>query len=195
VKSAKPMRAHDEQIRLQGRGALHDQLRGPAFLGQRSRIERRGTGLLDRYLFQGLSGGVRAEVIRRITLYSSIGRNSRSGDAKASWNQLYGIMFADLLHTALRVDARYSQFNSPFGTGGYQSLSVSRQMRDDMRIELTGGLQTLRSTLAPSSNSHFVTSSVDWSPGRHFFSQTFFTWQRGGLANYDQVSIVLGSRF
>ena len=154
-----------------------------------------GTGLLDRYLFQGLSGGVRAEVIRRITLYSSIGRNSRSGDAKASWNQLYGIMFADLLHTALRVDARYSQFNSPFGTGGYQSLSVSRQMRDDMRIELTGGLQTLRSTLAPSSNSHFVTSSVDWSPGRHFFSQTFFTWQRGGLANYDQVSIVLGSRF
>ena len=154
-----------------------------------------GTGLLDRYLFQGLSGGVRAQVIQRITLYSSIGRNSRSGDARASWNRLHGITFADLLHTALRVDVRYSQFNSPFGTGGYRSLSVSRQMRDDMRIELTGGLQTLRSTLAPSSNSRFVTSSVDWSPGRHFFSQTSFTWQRGGLANYDQLSIVLGSRF
>jgi hypothetical protein len=154
-----------------------------------------GTGLLDRYLFQGLSGGVRAEVIKQITLYSSIGRSSRSGDAKASWNQLYGITFADLLHTAWRVDARYSQFNSLFGKGGYQALSVSRQMRNDMRVELVGGLQTLRSTMAPSTNSHFVTSSADWSPGRHFFLQTFLTWQRGGLTNYDQFSTVLGVRF
>jgi hypothetical protein len=154
-----------------------------------------GTGLLDRYLFQGLSGGARVEVLPRITLYSSIGRSSRSGDAKASWNQLYGVTFADLLHTAWRVDARYSKFNSLFGSGAYESISVSRQVREDLRMELTGGLQTLRSTLAPSSNTHFVTSSVDWSPGRHFFSQTFFTWQRGGLTNYDQFSIVLGSRF
>jgi hypothetical protein len=72
-----------------------------------------GTGLLDRYLFQGLSGGVRAEVIKQIFLYSSIGRSSRSGDAKASWNQLYGITFADLLHTALRVDALFT-INSLF---------------------------------------------------------------------------------
>jgi hypothetical protein len=154
-----------------------------------------GTGLLDRYLFQGLSGGIRAEVIRGVTVYSSLGRNSRSGDAKASWNQLYGVTFSDLLKTGYRVDTRYSQFNSLFGSGSYQSLSVSRQMHEDLRVELTGGLQTLSSTTAPSSSSHFVTSTADWSPGRHFFMQSFFTWQRGGLANYDQFSLVIGSRF
>jgi hypothetical protein len=154
-----------------------------------------GTGLLDRYLFQGLSGGVRAEVVRRITAYTNIGRSSRSGDAQASWNALYGVTFADVLRTALRVDARYSQFNSSFGQGSYEALSVSRQMGESVRVELLGGLQTLRSTTAGNSNSHFVTASGDWSPGRHFFSQAFYTWQRGGLANYDQFSIVMGSRF
>lgn len=154
-----------------------------------------GTGLLDRYLFQGLSGGVRAEIIRQVTVYANVGRSSRSGDASASWNSLYGVTFADFLRTAFRVDTRYSQFNSPFGQGSYESISVSRQMGESVRVELHGGLQTLRSTLATSSNAHFVTSSADWSPGRHLFLQTFYTWQRGGLANYDQFSIVMGSRF
>jgi len=154
-----------------------------------------GTGLLDRYLFQGLSGGVRAEVVRQITAYVTLGRSSRSGDAKASLNALYGLTFADLLRTGFRVDARYSQFNSPFGQGSYEAVSVSRQMRESVRVELMGGLQTLRSTLASNSQSHFVTSSADWSPGRHVFLQTFYTWQRGGLANYDQFSVVMGSRF
>jgi hypothetical protein len=36
-----------------------------------------GTGLLDRYLFQGLSGGVRAEAIKKVTLYANLGRSSR----------------------------------------------------------------------------------------------------------------------
>jgi hypothetical protein len=132
-----------------------------------------GTGLLDRYLFQGLSGGARVEVIRRVTVYGNVGRSSRSGDASASWNRLYGVTFADFLRTDFRVDARYSQFNSPFGQGSYESIS----------------------SLATDSNAHFVTSSADWSPGRHLFLQTFYTWQRGGLANYDQFSVVMGSRF
>ena len=93
------------------------------------------------------------------------------------------------------MDARYSQFNSPFGQGSYESISVSRQIRESFRVELLGGQQKLRSSLATDSNAHFVTSSADWSPGRHLFLQTFYTWQRGGLANYDQFSVVMGSRF
>jgi hypothetical protein len=154
-----------------------------------------GTGLLDRYLFQGLSGGVRAEPIKKITLYANLGRSSRTGDAKASWNRLYGVTMNDFLKTNWRVDARYSQFTSAIGQGNYEAISVSRQLNESMRVELLGGFQTLRSTLASNANSHFVTSSADWTPGRHLFLQTFYTWQRGGIANYDQVSIVMGSRF
>ena len=154
-----------------------------------------GTGLLDRYLFQGLSGGVRAGVLKQVTLYTSVGRSSRSGDAEASWNRLHGVTFTDLFGTAWRVDARYSRFNSAFGQGGYESLSLSRQLGNDLRVELLGGLQTLRSATAPDSSSHFVTAQTDWSPGRHLFLQTYFTWQRGGLTNYDQFSIVVGERF
>jgi hypothetical protein len=154
-----------------------------------------GTGLLDRYLFQGLSGGVRVEVVKQVTVYSSLGRSSRSGDTQASWNQLYGITLANPWQTSWRADARYSQFNSSFGRGEYEALTVSRQIQDALRIELTGGVQALRSAVAATSNSHFITSSVDWSPGRHHFMQSFFTWQRGGSTNYNQFSIVLGERF
>jgi hypothetical protein len=154
-----------------------------------------GTGLLDRYLFQGLSAGVRAQPIRNITLYTSAGRNSRSGDQKASWNQMYGITFADLFQSQFRMDARYSRFTSLFGQGDYESLSISRQLTDAMRMSVMGGIQSLRSSLTPASRSHFVTAESDWAPGRHLFFQTFFTWQRGGQLNYDQFSIVMGRRF
>jgi hypothetical protein len=154
-----------------------------------------GTGLLDRYLFQGLSGGVRAGVLKQVTLYTNVGRSSRSGDSAASWNRLHGVTFTDLFGTAWRVDARYSRFNSAFGQGDYESLSLSRQLGNDLRVELLGGLQALRSANVPDSRSHFVTAQTDWSPGRHFFLQTYFTWQRGGLTSYDQFSIVVGERF
>jgi hypothetical protein len=154
-----------------------------------------GTGLLDRYLFQGFSGGVRAEAIRNVILSASVGRSSRSGDTQASWNRLYGVTLVKLPHTDFRVDMRYSQFTSVFGQGEYESLSISRQVAENLRVELQGGVQTLHSTLAINSQSHFVTSSADWSPGRHLFLQSFYTWQRGGSANFDQFSFVMGSRF
>jgi hypothetical protein len=58
-------------------------------------------------------------------------------------------------------------------------------------------LQNLTSSLTATSvtSAHFVTSSVDFAPGRHHFMQSFFTWQRGSAANYNQFSIVLGERF
>ncbi len=154
-----------------------------------------GTGLLDRYLFQGLSGGVRAEVVRQVTLYTSLGRNNRSGDAKPSWNRLYGVTFGNLFHTGWRADMRYSRFDSIIGQGSYEAISFSRQLREDLRWELQAGFQTLRSASSTGSNSHFTTTQMDWSPGRRFFVQGGFTWQRGGLLNYDQLFFVIGERF
>lgn len=154
-----------------------------------------GTGLLDKYLFQGLSGGIRAEVVKQITLYASVGRSHRSGDTKPSWNQLYGITFGNLLHTGWRADLRYSKFDSVFGQGNYQTVSFSRQLRDDLRVELQAGFQRLHSLTAKDSSAHFAIAQVDWSPGRHVFLQSGFTWQRGGLMSYDQVFFVIGERF
>src|SRR5262249_15347901 len=38
------------------------------------------TGLLDKFLFQGLSAGVRVELPMRIAIYGNFGQSSRSGD-------------------------------------------------------------------------------------------------------------------
>ncbi|MBZ5540564.1 MAG: hypothetical protein LAN61_08610 [Acidobacteriia bacterium] len=154
-----------------------------------------GTGLLDKYLFQGLSGGVRAEVVRHVTLYTSIGRSNRTGDTKPSWNQMYGITLGRVLNTAWRADLRYSRFDSVIGQGSYESLSLSRQLREDLRWEAQAGFQRLNSLNATSATSHFATTQMDWSPGRHLFLQGGFTWQRGGLVNYDQLLFVVGERF
>ncbi len=154
-----------------------------------------GTGLLDRYLFQGLSAGVRVELPKRVSVYTSIGRSSRSGDTQGSWNQLYGLTFGDLLRTGLRADFRYSQFNSSFGRGNYRSISLSRQLLESLRWELQGGFQDFSSTFTSTTQSRFVNSLIDWAPGRLFFLQNNYTWQRGGSVNYDQVTFTLGRRF
>lgn len=154
-----------------------------------------GSGLLDRYLFQGLSGGVRAGVLKQVTLYASLGRSTRSGDTTAAWNQLYGITFGNLLRTGWRTDLRYSKFDSVFGQGEYGALSISRQIRESLRLEFQGGIQRLNSPVSGLSNSHFAISQAEWSPGRHMFLESTYTWQRGGVMNYDQVSFVIGERF
>jgi len=154
-----------------------------------------GSGLLDRYLFQGLSGGVRAEVIKKITVYANLGRNSRTGDTQASWSQLYGITFGNLLRTGWRTDLRYSKFDSVFGRGDYEAVSISRQFKDALRVEMQGGLQQLNSADSGKTSSHFALTQVEWTPGRHLFLQGSFTWQRGGIMNYDQATFVVGERF
>lgn len=154
-----------------------------------------GTGLLDRYLFQGLSGGARVELVKGISVYAGLGRSSRSGDSRNSWNQFYGVTLAEIWKTGVRADLRYSKFNSPFGDGNYRAISLSRQFRDSFRWELLGGLQNFSSTLTKTTQSHFATTSIDWSPGRIVFFQAGYTWQRGGLMNYDQMIFVAGKRF
>jgi hypothetical protein len=154
-----------------------------------------GTGLLDRYLFQGLSGGGRVNLPIKISVYTEIGQSSRSGDSKSSWNKMYGITFGDVWRTGLRADLRYSQFNSSFGSGDYKAVSLSRQLGERLNWQLQGGFQNLSSTLTQTTQTHYVSTYLDWTPGRVLFFQGGYTWQRGGTMNYDQFQFMVGKRF
>ncbi|PYX62770.1 MAG: hypothetical protein DMG78_32740, partial [Acidobacteria bacterium] len=49
------------------------------------------SNLLEKYLFQGFSGGVRVEVLKNIWVYTNLGRSSASTDKSHSLNELYGL--------------------------------------------------------------------------------------------------------
>lgn len=154
-----------------------------------------GTGLLDRYLFQGLSGGVRVNLPGKISLYTEQGKSSRSGDTSNSWNQMYGATFGELWRTGLRADLRYSKFNSSFGHGDYKAISLSRQFRESLQWQLQGGFQNFSSFLTQTTQTHFINTYLDWTPGKLLFFQAGYTWERGGAMNYDQYQFVVGKRF
>jgi hypothetical protein len=153
-----------------------------------------GTGLLDKYLFQGFSGGARVQVVSDVWTYVTLGRSSRSGDAQASWNQLYGITVGRMPWIGLHTDVHYSKFNSSFGSGSYESISFSRNFHETLRWELLVGRQSFS---APTSSyaSHFVTGNFEAALGPHYFMQTGYTWNRGGSQNYDQWLFTFGYRF
>jgi hypothetical protein len=153
-----------------------------------------GTGLLDKYLFQGFSAGARVEVVKQIFVYGSLGQSNRSGDAKASLNQMYGITFGHLPWLGLRADGHYSRFNSSFGSGSYRAFSLSRNFTDDIRLEVLAGDQKFSSLLTTDDRSRFVNTDVDFAVGAHYFAQGGFTINRGQLS-YDQWMFTLGYRF
>jgi hypothetical protein len=154
-----------------------------------------GTGLLDKYLFQGFSAGVRLEVVKQISLYTNLGESNRSGDAKRSLNQLYGITFGKVPWLGLHADAHYSKFNSSFGSGTYRAVSISRSFGDGFHLDVLGGNQSIVSTLAGNQTARFLTASADTSLGSKFFLQGGLTFYRGQLQNYDQWNFALGYRF
>jgi hypothetical protein len=154
-----------------------------------------GTGLLDRYLFQGLSGGGRVEILKGISVYTELGKSSASSDTNGSWNQLYGMTLAELWHTGIRTDVRYSKFNSSFGSGDYKAVSLTRELAPTLQFEVQAGFQNFNSTLTSTSQTHFVDSTLDWSIGKLMFFETGYTWQRGGTMNYDQMRFMIGRRF
>ncbi len=154
-----------------------------------------GTGLLDKYLFQGFSGGVRVEVVKKMSIYTDLGRSSRTGDAKTSLNQMYGITFAKLPKIGLRADAHYSRFTSSFGAGTYRAFSLSRSLGDRFHFEALGGDQSFTSSLAGNQNAKFLTTNIDTSIGALLFLQGGFTMYRGQLQNYNQSYVTLGYRF
>lgn len=154
-----------------------------------------GTGLLDKYLFQGFSGGVRIDLPKRITVYTELGRSNVSGDAKPSWNTMYGITVNDVWKTRIRLDARFSNFNSPFAQGYYRVFSASRVFHDSLQFQLQAGMQSFFSPVSKDSGSRFVNAQVEFAVGRHYFLDGGLTVSRGVYQNYNQVFTTFGYRF
>jgi hypothetical protein len=154
-----------------------------------------GTGLLDKFLFQGLSGGVRVEVLKQIWLYTDIGKSNRTGDPTSSLNQLYGITFGKVPWIKMRADGHYSKFDSSFGSGTYEAVSLSRNLNDSMFMQILAGDQKFSSQYTSNSQSKFVTSNLDFNVGAHYFLQGGFTISRGATMDYDQWMFTLGYRF
>jgi hypothetical protein len=154
-----------------------------------------GTGLLDQYLFQGVSAGARVEVLKPISLYAQLGESSRTGDAKRSINQLYGLSFVKVPWLGVNADLHYSKFASSFAVGTYRAVSLSRTFGDRIHINVLGGDQSVLSALAGNQTARFLTATSDTSIGARFFMQGGLTFYRGQLQNYDQWSFTLGYRF
>lgn len=153
-----------------------------------------GTGLLDKYLFQGFSAGGRVEVGNQIWLSTTLGRSSGTGDAKSSLNEMYGITFGRLPWVKLRADAHYARFNSSFGNGSYEAVSLSRQVSDRLRLEALIGQQRFASPITANNNSRFVTGTIETTLGPRYYLQSSFTTNRGDMS-YDQMMFSIGYRF
>ena len=153
-----------------------------------------GTGLLDKYLFQGFSAGGRVEVWNQVWLSTNLGCSSGTGDARTSLNEMYGITFGRVPWVKLRADVHYARFNSSFGNGSYKAFSLSRQMSDRLRLEVLLGQQNFASALTMNTRGRFITGTVETTLGPHYYLQGNFTTNRGDMS-YDQVMFSIGYRF
>ena len=153
-----------------------------------------GTGLLDQYLFSGISGGVRVEVTDQLTANVNLGTSRRNGDMSHAVNQAYGVTWKRLPVLDLRFDVHVSSFSSSFGTGSYESAGVTRELSDQLRVQFQAGLQNTKSAYASQSLARFFNSMIDWQIGRHYFLMANWLNYRGFSQNYDQISFSLGYR-
>jgi hypothetical protein len=151
--------------------------------------------LLDKYLFQGFSGGARVNIVKQIAIYTELGRSNRTGDSSTALNDMYGITFGRVPWVELRADVHYSHFNSSFGSGSYRAASLSRNINERLRLEILAGDQAFISTLAGNQTAKFVTTTVENDIGSYFFTQGGFTVYRGQQQNYNQWMLMLGYRF
>jgi hypothetical protein len=154
-----------------------------------------GTGLLDRFLYQGLNAGARAQLPWHLVGYGSLGKSNDSGDKKDSLNELFGLTATRIWKTGFGLDARYSKFDSAFASGTYRTLTLNRDIGQRFRLDLMGGRYDYNSSLAATSNSIYVNALFDVDLGAKLFFQSAFTTQRGGTADYNQWTTVLGYRF
>lgn len=153
------------------------------------------TGLVDKLLFQGLSAGVRVDLPEHVTLYTNIGRSTKSGDARSSLNGMFGVTLGKIWKIGVRADFRYSQFDSAFGSGDYRSISFSRNMGDRLHWEIQTGTQAFRSPLTADDGSTFVNTTLDLSLGLRYFIEGGYTIHRGHTQNIDQWFSTFGYRF
>lgn len=153
------------------------------------------TGVLNQYLFTGLSGDIRFEFPKHISLYGSLGKSNASGDSKTAWNQAIGISFANIWRTGLFLDAHYTKFNSSFGSGEYYAASLSKNLTDTLHLQILGGKQNFVSTFTNNTNATFLNATLDYSFARRYFVEGTFGWYQGTTMNYNQWSTLFGYRF
>lgn len=153
------------------------------------------TGVLNQYLFTGLSGDIRFEFPKHISLYGSLGKSNASGDSKTAWNQAIGITFANIWRTGLFLDAHYTKFNSSFGSGEYYAASLSKNLTDTLHLQILGGKQNFVSTFTNNTNATFLNATLDYSFARRYFVEGTFGWYQGTTMNYNQWSTLFGYRF
>ena len=154
-----------------------------------------GTGLLDQYLFTGFSGGVHLDPLQQLMITANVGQSRKNGDTSHSLNQYYGIAWKRLPWVNVRLDARYTKFRSSFGDGEYRSLSVSRTMFDNVRLQFEGGVQQIHSGFASQGKAHYLNTTADWPFARHYFISGGWLYYRGHSQNYDELYTSLGYRF
>lgn len=153
------------------------------------------TGLLDKYLMQGFSAGTRVEIYKQIWLSADLGLSNRTGDKNNSLNQMFGITFGRLPWLNMRADARYSRFNSSFGSGSYEALSLSKNLGEVLQLQILVGQQNFASSLTSANISRFVNGTIETALGEHYFMQAGGTINRGNQMNYDQWLFTFGYRF
>jgi hypothetical protein len=181
---------HLQPVKLIGFGVNHNYFRALPTFDPRLL----GTGLLDQYLFQGFSGDVRLSLPKRIGLYASLGESKTTTDKKNSLNQAFGVSFGSLWKTGLLFDLHYSKFNSAFGSGKYESFSLSKSLTDTFHVQIYGGHQVFNTALSTNTNSNFVNAVVDWNVGKRYFLEGNYGYYNGTSLNYWQWSSTFGYR-
>lgn len=154
-----------------------------------------GTGLLDKYLYQGINGGARIQFPYHVAGYFTIGSSSNSSDPKNSLNRMFGASMSNIWKTGLEADARYAKFDSVFASGTYTTITISRDMLDNLRLNLQLGRYAYTSSFATNSASDFVNLLFETNLGARMFVESMFTAQRGGSLDYNQWTTTLGYRF
>ncbi len=154
-----------------------------------------GTGLVDKLLFQGVSAGTHVRPTRYFTLYTTLGTSMKTGDAHRSLNEMFGATWNEIARTGLRADFHYSKFDSNFGHGYYDVLTLSRQLTNRMYWNVQLGKQDIESAHTLDCDSIFADDSVDFNLGRHSYLQSGFTYVKGETMNYRQWYMSWGYRF
>jgi hypothetical protein len=154
-----------------------------------------GTGLLDKYLYQGINGGVRVQFPLHITGYGSVGQSNSSNDNGSSLNELFGASVMRIWKTGFGADIRYAKFDSAFASGKYRTVSINRDLGERFRLDLQAGRYDYNSSLAQTSDSYFGNAMLDMDLGARLFFQSMFTAQRGGSLDYNQWTTTVGYRF
>ena len=145
--------------------------------------------------FQGVSAGFRLSLPYRLGLFANAGGSNRTGDEKDSWTYLAGGSVSDILNSGIRLAYRFSRFDSSFGRGTYQSLSVSREIGEILQFDVQGGQQDFTSLYTHQDRARFINGDVDFLLGRRFFLGGGVTVYRGQIQSYNQFFLRLGYRF